>query len=144
MRWPRRRGGIPAQVDGKPLGEVGDGCLAGRIGWNAREWAHGIHRRDIEDDALASGGHIAAEYQAGDNCAHAVEVEDLLEHINGQIEEPAFGVGCSGGAIAPSPADENIHASPCRHDGTDAACSTAACSRTSQTRARAACHPRPL
>src|SRR5215213_7925635 len=78
-------------MHGQPLSKTVDARLGRGITDDARERAHGAHRRDIEDDAFALFGHLFAENLAGKNRAQKVQIEDEAKSLFGYIEEREVG-----------------------------------------------------
>lgn len=110
-------GELGGHLSGEELGEIGDAGFGGGISHHAGEGAEGGHGGEIDDGALAGCHHRAHEHLRGDDGAHEVHSEHLLEGLDVDVEESFVGRNGGTGLIASGGIEQGIDAAIAGHDG---------------------------
>ena len=115
------------EVNGQPLGEVGNGGLGGGVGGNLGQGQVGVHAGDVQDVAAGPSNHLPGEGLGGKQGANPVQVEHILHAVLVQVEEgdgvvvqighfKEFLVGVGLGVVAAGAVDENVAGAQVRLD----------------------------
>src|SRR5699024_2086091 len=83
---------LPAEVDGQPLGQVGDGGFRARIGGDLGQGGVGVHAGDVQDAAAAAAQHLGHKGLGGQDGAQKIQIEHPGHRLGGEVEKAADGL----------------------------------------------------